>query len=334
MASRALQRWDVQAVSLEAIKIRENAVFRVNLADGGRVALRVHRRGYHSDASLASEFAWMRGLKEGGIEVPEAIPSRAGHDFERVEIDGLPGARQVDLFKWIEGRQLGSSEAGLEGPVEVIDAQYETIGAIMARVHNHAGRWVRPAGFTRHAWDLEGLLGDQPLWGRFWELPALSDAQRGLLQRTRTITRQVLANYGTGPDRFGLIHADLCPENVLVDGNVVRLIDFDDAGFGWHLFDIATSLYFVTPDVKYPVARDALLRGYRSVRTLGEDAVRLLPYFLAARATTYLGWVHTRPGTQTALELTPYLVDLACATAEECLKAADRDDVAPALAAR
>ena len=39
-----------------------------------------------------------------------------------------------------------------------------------------------------------------------------------------------------------MIHADLVPENVLVDGDSIRLIDFDDAGFGWHHFEIATAL--------------------------------------------------------------------------------------------
>ena len=325
LAAHALTRWDLEVVGIEPIKVRENAVFRVDLADGGKVALRVHRHGYHSDASLASEFAWMRALQLAGIEVPQVVASASGRDCEVVEIEALPGARQVDVFRWIPGRQLGSSEAGLKGSAATIAAQYETIGAIMARVHNHAAHWSRPAGFTRHAWDVEGLLGEQPLWGRFWELPALSQAQRALLLHTRALARAVLEDYGQGADRFGLIHADLCPENVLVDGAAVRLIDFDDAGFGWHLFDIATSLYFITPDSQYPVARDALLRGYRRERPLDEAAVARLPYFMAARATTYLGWVHTRPGTQTALELTPFLVELACATAEDCVRYAGRD---------
>jgi hypothetical protein len=41
--------------------------------------------------------------------------------------------------------------------------------------------------------------------------------------------------------------------------------------------------------------------------------------FLAARGTTYLGWVHTRQETETARELTPMLVELFCATARDYL---------------
>ncbi|MFT5133189.1 MAG: hypothetical protein ACI9SC_001658, partial [Gammaproteobacteria bacterium] len=41
------------------------------------------------------------------------------------------------------------------------------------------------------------------------------------------------------------------------------------------------------------------------------------PIFMMARACTYLGWVHTRSETETAQELTPILIDMAFATAED-----------------
>ena len=31
----------------------------------------------------------------------------------------------------------------------------------------------------------------------------------------------------------------------MVQGDRIKLIDFDDAGFGWHLFELATALYFI-----------------------------------------------------------------------------------------
>ncbi len=320
LAEIALREWELDVISVQPIKVRENAVFRLDLANAGHAALRVHRLGYHSDSALRSEFAWMEALGRAGIDVPKVIPSRHGNPFELAVCSGLDGARQIDVFQWIEGRQLGVSGDAVQSDAKTVSSQYFTIGAIMARMHNQATTWPLPAGFVRHSWDSEGLVGAAPLWGPFWELEALSPGQRELMQRIRAVVSRELAAYGRGADRFGLIHADLVPENVLVDGANVRVIDFDDAGFGWHLFDIATSLYFLTPDSVYPLARDALLRGYRSGRALSEDAVGRLPLLMAARATTYLGWVHTRQGTETARELTPFLVDLACSTAEDCLR--------------
>jgi Ser/Thr protein kinase RdoA (MazF antagonist) len=320
LAGTALRRWGLAVTSLAPIKVRENAVFRLDLSTGGRAVLRVHRHGYHSDAELDSEFAWMRALAGAGISVPQVIRSRDGRDFEVVAVPGSDEARQVDVFEWIEGQQLGSVETGLSGDAPTIAAQYHTIGVIAARMHNQSTAWQPPAGFQRHAWDAAGLVGERPFWGRFWELAALSTGERKLLARARTAIAAGLASFGTGRDRYGLIHADLVPENVLVDRDRVQIIDFDDAGLGWHLFELATTLYFIAGESIYPAARDALIRGYRSERPLSEGDLAQLPLFLAARGTTYLGWVHTRQDSDTARELTPYLVERACAVAQQYLE--------------
>jgi Ser/Thr protein kinase RdoA (MazF antagonist) len=317
LAQAALERWDLGAAALAPIKVRENAVFRIDLRDGGRAVLRVHRPGYHSDSELESEFAWLDALESAGVRVPRVIRSRGGRNFEIVT--GLDGPRQIDVFEWIEGRQLGSVEAGISGSSESVADQYHQIGALAARMHNHAQGWQPPPVFRRHSWDAGGLVGEQPFWGRFWDLGALSHAQRDLLLRVRGFIARDLAGYGMHADRYGLIHADLVPENLLIDGSRACVIDFDDAGFGWHLFELATSLYFITGDSLYPAARDALICGYRSERALSDAALERLPLFLAVRGTTYLGWVHTRQGTDTANEMTPFLVEHACAAAEEYL---------------
>jgi Ser/Thr protein kinase RdoA (MazF antagonist) len=323
LAQSALARWNLAATNLTPIKVRENAVFRIDLEGGGRAVLRVHRDGYHADSALESEFAWLRALESAGIRVPRVIRSRDGRDFERIDCQAAGSAasvRQVDVFEWIDGRQLGSIESGVAGDESAVAAQYFKIGGLAARLHDHTARWQPPLGFHRHSWDTAGLVGEAPLWGRFWELEALAPAERALLVRVRRALALDLEAIGKTPDRYGLIHADLIPENLLVDGERICVIDFDDAGFGWHLFELATSLYFISGESAYPAAREALVRGYRSERPLPDAAIERLPLFLAARGTTYLGWVHTRRGTETARELTPYLVERACAMAEEYLR--------------
>jgi Ser/Thr protein kinase RdoA (MazF antagonist) len=319
LARAALERWELPVTGISPIKVRENAVFRIDLVGGGRAVLRVHRDGYHSDPELESEFAWLRALEAEGIEVPRVIASRGGGEFEIVSCPGVEGTRQVDVFEWIDGHQLGSVESGVGSDPPAVAAQYEKIGMLAARMHNQTSAWPPPPGFQRHSWDAAGLVGERPLWGRFWELAALTPGERGTLCQARAAIAEDLRAYGTGSNHYGLIHADLVPENVLVDGERLCVIDFDDAGFGWHLFELATSLYFIAADEVYPAARDALIRGYRRERALSDEALGRLPLFLAARGSTYLGWVHTRPHTETARELTSFLVERACAVAVEYL---------------
>src|ERR1700678_2391880 len=165
LAQSALARWDLAATNLAPIKVRENAVFRIDLESGGRAVLRVHRHGYHTDSALESEFAWLRALESAGIRVPRVIRSRDGREFERIDFRTVGAAGrvcQVDVFEWIDGRQLGSIEDGVAGDEGAVAAQYFKIGALAARMHDHTGRWQRPPGFHRHSWDAAGLVGEDP----------------------------------------------------------------------------------------------------------------------------------------------------------------------------
>ena len=322
LARAVLPEWGLQEASLNMIKMRENAVFRVESRDGSRQVLRIHRAGYHSDAALRSELQWTQALSADGIETPEVIPTRSGELFvvSDAELAGQP--RQIDMFAWVDGEQLGSVEGGLAGDIRKQQENFRTIGALAAQVHNHASGWSAPAGFLRHAWDVDGLTGERPFWGRFWDLEALKVSQRQLMLRIRERLRADLLAYGQAPANYSMIHADMVPENVLVDGSHVRLIDFDDAGYGWHLFEMATSLYFSHSEDYFDRLIEHYIAGYRSRRELSDENLEALPMFMLARATTYLGWVHTRRETETAREMTPIMIEMACASAEDYLSRA------------
>lgn len=319
LARRAVAFWDLDVESLEPIKVRENSVFRIVSGGINRAVLRIHRFGYHSDEALRSEFSWMEALRRSGINTPRPILSRSRNVFEKIEIPDLSEVRQSDVLDWVNGVQLGSVERGISSDLGSVEPAYRAIGELAARIHNQAANWKRPIAFARHAWDINGLVGECPLWGRFWELEALSRSQRRLLERVRPRLRRDLQEFGMSADRFGLIHADLVPENVLVDGKHLSVIDFDDAGFGWHIFELATTLYFIRHETYYSKALDAVVAGYREYRSLPGSQLEWLPAFMAARGLTYLGWLHTRRGEKAAQELASQLIELAMSVVEDYL---------------
>ncbi len=313
----ALSRWNIEEATLDLIKHRENAVFRVE-KEGFKAALRLHRHGYHTDDELRSELQWMQALSDAGVMVPDVIPAASGELFVDYSAEGLPGELQIDLFEWIDGEQLGSVEEGVADEAEV-DATYRALGELAARVHNQAASWQLPPGFVRHAWDAEGLAGEHPFWGQFWKLDAASKTETDLLVRGRDKVFAELSHLPKSPDNYSMIHADFAPENVMVDGDDVRLIDFDDSGFGWHLFELATSLYFIRGEPYFEQAQEALIAGYRKHRHLSDEELESLPLHFLARGFTYVGWVHTRHETETARELTPMILSSACELAENYL---------------
>lgn len=324
LAHAALPAWGVVPAQMALVKFRENAVFKVLGQDGLAWAIRIHRGGYHSDAALRSELQWMTALQAAGVAVPVVVPTVDGELFIKVQVTGLRQPLQVDLFEWIDGRPIGSSEKGVDQDPASVAAIYRTIGNIAARLHNQSCAWPRPPGFTRPAWDGEGLVGESPFWGRFWELQALSPAQRELILAARAKVAEELTALSALPGReqhYGLIHADFVPDNLLVVNGEVRLLDFDDAGFGWHLFELATALYFIQDNPHFALARESLVAGYREHRALPQAMLDKLPVFMMARGFTYLGWVHTRQESAEGRALAPYLVQLACGMAQRFVTA-------------
>ena len=111
---------------------------------------------------------------------------------------------------------------------------------------------------------------------------------------------------------------------MILGKNWVKVLDFDDCGFGWHLFDLATILLFVRGDDNYDKIVNAVIKGYRSVRDLPDEQLDHLHLFLLVRSFTYLGWVHTRYETPAAKELAPMLTEIACDLANEYLNGSSR----------
>jgi len=259
----------------------ENVVYRVDTTLGPH-ALRLHRPGYHSAAALRSELDLMAMLSGKGVLVPRPLPATT------ISLLVPVGDRHASLLSWLPGTALGRSGQPLALQCTARTRLFNTIGQQMGRLHALTDAWTPPIGFTRPTWDRDGLVGDAPFWGRFWDHGTAPD--RALLTSVRDRARAALDSQNS-PD-FGLIHADLVNENVLVDGDAVHFIDFDDSGFGDRLFDPATTLYKAVDEPDFPALQQALLAGYATNRSLPD--LTLLPLFIVLRSLTYLGWIVPR----------------------------------------
>lgn len=269
--ARALAPWGLGHCPTRLIAQRENRVFRVDTSDGP-LALRLHRPGLRSPSQLVAELDWMATLAKGGLAVPRPIPTRQGQCLHQMD-EAL-----VSVLSWVEGQPM------LAGAT-VADAH--ALGAAMADLHLISDIWGPPIGLDRPRWDAPGLLGDAPLWGRFWEAP-LPSSQRALLAKARDVALALLEGY---QGDFGLVHADLVPENVLLGHAGPVLLDFDDGGFGWRLFDLATCLNRLEKLGDPLPLQAALLAGYTQRRRID---LTDLPLFRALRAFTYVGWSAAR----------------------------------------
>lgn len=254
--------------------VRENQVYRVGAP--ARFALRHHRQGLRSPAQITAELSWMDHLAGAGLMVPKPVLTQAG-----TMVQACAG-QLYSLVTWLPGRPLGQAQDPLDLPRP--EQTFWALGRLLARLHT----MTAPGDLDRPDWTDAGLLGDQPLWGRFWDHPDLGARDRDLLSEFRTLARAELQRLALPVQ---LIHADPLQENVLVNGDQVALIDFDDCAYGYRAFDLATPLVQRLPDAQFQDLRDALLAGY------GSTDRQVLALLFTVRCLTYVGWIKDKMDT-------------------------------------
>jgi Ser/Thr protein kinase RdoA (MazF antagonist) len=289
-AALAGAAWGIAPDSVRIISRSENVVCRVTMADGHPAVLRLHRPGYNDLKQLQSEVAWVRSLHAGGLGVPLPVATAAGDYYATVDVCGTP--HHVGVIEWVAGEPLGQPASVATAPAA---ERYRQIGELAAAIRAHDAHWTAPDGFTRRRWDADGLVGPEPLWGRFWEVVQLTPRQRDVFAAARAQLETHLRALSTGPDRFGLIHADLHLGNLMADGDMLTVIDFDDAGFGWFAYELAVALHPVLTTPELSTLLDAIVEGYQSAHPLDHDERADIETFLVLRSLMIVGWLSARP---------------------------------------
>lgn len=299
------------AARLRLLTISENATF---LAEEGerRIVLRAHRPGYHSEAEILSELAWIAALRQERLVATAApVPGADGSLLLRLP---LAAAGFVSAFTFLPGR---SPEPG-----EDLRPRFADLGAISARLHAHARAWARPPGFTRKSWTVATALGAPGHWGDWRAALGLTPGGRALLSRAEARIAAMLGAYGQGPARFGLIHGDLRLANLLVEADRLQVIDFDDCGFSWFMYDFAAAVSFFEHAPVVAELAEAWVAGYRQVAPLSPEDAAILPALVLLRRMLLLAWVKTHGEAPTAQEMGVAYTDGALDLAERFLSAA------------
>jgi Ser/Thr protein kinase RdoA (MazF antagonist) len=299
--------------TLTLLNISENATFSVEDPGGERSVLRVHRPGYHSREAIESELDWITALRaDDEVSTPEVLSAPGG---QRVVVARHPDGeeRHVVRFAWASGQEPRGSR--------LVD-DFRALGVVTARLHQHARTWIRPARFTRFRWDYDSSIGDHGHWGRWQDGLGVGRRELQILGRLDTAVRERLADYGEGPDRFGLVHADMRLANLLVDpvgAGSVNVIDFDDCGFGWFMYDLGSSLSFIEHDPQVPELINAWVTGYQRVTPLTGAEVAELPTFVMLRRLLLVAWIGSHSDTDLARQMGAEFTATSCQLAETFL---------------
>jgi Ser/Thr protein kinase RdoA (MazF antagonist) len=288
-----LPKWRLaETAPVSLLTISENATYVVDDEEKGRrLVLRVHRPDYHTEAEILSELTWIAALRQDGVvETPRPVPAEDGTLLCSFA-DG-DTRRYVVAFEHMSGKE--------PDPSDDLVKWYGRLGEINARLHGHGRAWQRPPNFVRKLWNFNTIIGKNNYWGDWRAGLGLTEEGRALLERAATRLEEKTRAYGTGRDRFGLIHCDLRPANLLVEGNRLGVIDFDDCGLSWFPYDFAAAVSFLETEPYLGDLMAAWVEGYRKVAPLSKEDEASLPMFVMLRRMQLTAWVASHAETPTA----------------------------------
>lgn len=291
------------------ISVSENASYLVEGAAGPIGVLRLQQPGYQeSEAQLRSELDWVEAIHTSGCaRVPRPVP---GADGQKIHSVCSPEGEVMSLvmYEFVSGSILQDVDNPAPWFVE--------LGQITARLHEQSRSWKRPPEFDRFTWGLSEMIGPRARWGN-WRRAELTAGQRALLEGVESAASNAINAVEKSPRNWGLIHSDLRPTNVIHDGNRLTVIDFDDSGFGWFMYDFAAALTFQEHGAFARAMAGNWIRGYLAESELDDADVALGCHLSMIRSLTMLGWSTShRPDALPPTLEQAGVVEAACVLAE------------------
>jgi Ser/Thr protein kinase RdoA (MazF antagonist) len=298
----ALARYGLEDAQLTLQRYEHNTTFRVDARDGPYL-LRINRPRVHTPDTIGSEMAWLTALRRDiDLRVPEPVTALDGSVVVVVCDPAVPEPRVCVLLHWLDGRFVDQRL----GP-----AHLSRVGALAGHLQEHATTWTPASGFLRPRVDtltneakVDSMApsaetagdGDQPTQDdgdRALKLveALVSTDDADLCARALEVVWASTRTLAEEAGAFGLIHGDLHYENVLFHGGEAQAIDFDDCGWGFHLYDLAVILCELEGRPRYDELRDALLDAYAQIRRLPDDHAIHLRALFVLRRMQILMWV-------------------------------------------
>lgn len=307
LAQTALTQYNISDARLFFLGHSENITFRIETSNSysgkpAKFLLRIHHPiAQQSDSIwqqhnvINSELLWLSALhRDTNLIVPKPMQNKNGTLVTSIAIDRKPPLN-CTLMEWVEGCQIS---------IQPTPTQAWQIGELMARLHQHTSFWELPLGFVRPKYDSEQL---QTSLMRL-HLVSISDADFAVLETAVKRIALVMMALGKTRSSWGVIHADLNENNYIFHQNEARAIDFSRCGFGYYLYDIASTMLHLLPE-----NRRAFVSGYQSVRLLRDDYENILEaFFLAAMIHNFAFHASNPNEHDNLLESIPYVTETLC----------------------
>lgn len=218
LAAHLADRYGIEPAHLVEL---DQGVFRVERHDGGAWVARVFPN--HQPADVLFHASLLRSLEKGRFPAERCAHADAVTDFA-----GSP----VLVTDWVEGTRANGR-----------GRTFGVLGALLGRLHSHAGESLRPGGAWHHL---------APRGGPREEIDAAIDLLESIESETRPELHHLYDDVRNALEELndchdlphGIVHPDFVPSNAIATPDDRRvIIDWSGSGRGPRLWSLAFFLW-------------------------------------------------------------------------------------------
>ena len=296
LAEKSLAAYALDNPHLTLLNNMDSTVFRldaesVDTSQRQRYVLRLYSPAQETLAGIRSTLEWLTLLQASGLAVSIILPNKEGDFITPIGSDNVPQTYNLVILNWMEG-QFRQKQQGIK--------EFQQIGRFMAKLHMVSENFQPSPDFVRPIkdWHWFSSLKTSPGQNRATEVYSKKELE--LFRESSIRIKEGLAKLGHNAKVFGMIHGDLHQRNYLFYQNEVRVIDFDDCGWGYYLYDLAITLeesqnrHRSTAE-DWAMQRANFLAAYQEIRALPENYEYYLELFEVMRVVEVANWILTWP---------------------------------------
>jgi len=272
----ALRSYNLQGADIESVNSGSNKVYRI-IKDERKFYLRISTRPFEY---IAAEIDWMTYLSSG-VVVPELIKSGNAKLIETYEGDGETYI--ICVYSEMAGAYWNKND-----PLLWNETVFYNWGKTMGKTHQMTKEY-KPSDNAYCRPRFEDNLVPPEYYKSF----------PSVYEKITRVQNEILA-LSRDTDSYGLIHCDMHQQNMLISGDHIGVLDFDDCRYGWFALDIGIALYHALwwglPDddrEKNAFAMKIInhfMLGYKENNHLSDYWIKKIPLFMRYRQIDALSW--------------------------------------------
>lgn len=273
IAKEILSTYPISDPEIQFIRHNENITFKItDQADNKQYLLRIHKPvteglfgQQHTLAGVKSEIEILQELKRKNLlRAQGPVANNFGEYITECNLENFNHSCYATLLEWIEGHILTPEEGNLK---EIAFA----IGESLALFHESL-RGIKPSkDFIRPIYDADRINSTIDELKYCVEVNLFNIEQYEIIKKVLLLVKKQANELNLRGNAFGLIHADMQLNNIVVSNGKPCIIDLGFCGFGYYVFDLGSAATLFPSDL-----RQAFLQGYSSKSYFSFDDVKYI----------------------------------------------------------